>query len=773
MGARPDTTWEQVPLDRVVEIRVHGVGGTPAREMLDDPHPIQVSGDRIAGMMRSTRHSPEAPVEAYSWGGLTGRSQVRALWLLVLPFALVNVAGWMNPRRDDAVHRGLIRLIGLSLTALYVLFAAVVAMDFVAYQCAGTPGCATASWVLIGVGQPVHDPARRAVLGAVFPLVVVLALAVLTRASRRRYEAWGRPGRRCPDDSDNPTERGLTDPSFWSGRAHADRLAQVHYATGLGIVALLLAATAQVVTASPVAAPLLWVSAVFLLLLVPLALVSRLRARLPRPMVTLIGGVLVIATGVAAWTGQPLPARPPRPLPGILLVFDAIITVLFTSVVLLVVAPAMLAIGRRILGQTPTEPAAPVSWSAKIRRRITPFAVCALAAVLVPAFLAGTALWVAQRLGTTASAGRPDAGSAAIVYPQPYEALAQAMVVAVLVGVVTAVTAALATGWRVDRTAWRRLFTAWLLGAVPDGARSARPERRWRRAVSRALRIPRASLAAVEWTGGTLAALITAAAFLYSGYWLAHVIRADDTGGYLDLTVLDTLPLPPLELSTWLLTSLPVLGAAVVRQGLRHPSARRRIAIAWDITTFWPRSFHPLAPPSYAERAVPELQTRLRRIWDAGGSVVLLAHSQGAVLATAAIAGLDPATPGLADRLAVVSYGNPIRRLYARYFPGYVDDELLCTVLGRPASWCNFYRDTDYVGHQMRPRADAPGRDIYLADPATDHYLPGDTLPEIRSHGERGYRRQVVLADHVAHQRQALAAAREMSRDGAKAAART
>ena len=34
---------------------------------------------------------------------------------------------------------------------------------------------------------------------------------------------------------------------------------------------------------------------------------------------------------------------------------------------------------------------------------------------------------------------------------------------------------------------------------------------------------------------------------------------------------------------------------------------RRLICIAWDIGTFWPRSYHPLAPPCYTERAIPEL----------------------------------------------------------------------------------------------------------------------------------------------------------------------
>jgi hypothetical protein len=30
------------------------------------------------------------------------------------------------------------------------------------------------------------------------------------------------------------------------------------------------------------------------------------------------------------------------------------------------------------------------------------------------------------------------------------------------------------------------------------------------------------------------------------------------------------------------------------------------VGVVWDVGTFWPRSAHPLAPPSYAELAVPQ-----------------------------------------------------------------------------------------------------------------------------------------------------------------------
>ena len=70
----------------------------------------------------------------------------------------------------------------------------------------------------------------------------------------------------------------------------------------------------------------------------------------------------------------------------------------------------------------------------------------------------------------------------------------------------------------------------------------------------------------------------------------------------------------------------------VGRQAYRSPAARRTVGIVWDLGTFWPRAVHPLAPPCYAERAVPDLLLRLRFYKESGGRVLLSCHSQGTVL---------------------------------------------------------------------------------------------------------------------------------------------
>ncbi len=123
------------------ELRVHGVSGTPPEAMLDHPHVRRVAGDDEAGFYRRRYPDGLTPpgadrLEAYSWGGLTSGSPLRVLWLLLLPFTLVNVSHFMQPRELPAGDRrrrlleAVLRLLALSLTL--VLSVAGVAMDLAA-----------------------------------------------------------------------------------------------------------------------------------------------------------------------------------------------------------------------------------------------------------------------------------------------------------------------------------------------------------------------------------------------------------------------------------------------------------------------------------------------------------------------------------------------------------------------------------------------------------------------------------------------------------------
>jgi hypothetical protein len=190
-------------------------------------------------------------------------------------------------------------------------------------------------------------------------------------------------------------------------------------------------------------------------------------------------------------------------------------------------------------------------------------------------------------------------------------------------------------------------------------------------------------------------------------------------------------------LASYLAAGIPIALILLLRRGWRDLNSRRRIGVIWDVITFWPRAYHPLAPPSYAERAVPELQRRLWRIHDSGGRVVLTAHSQGTVLAAAAL--LQPHNRPADDEVALVTFGSPLRTLYGWAFPAYFDDELLGRLVppdggSRVSTWRNFYHLTDYIGGAVLPARPEAGVDVELPDPATNWYIYGQPKPVAARH---------------------------------------
>lgn len=186
-----------------LELLVHGVGGATPEKMLDDPRTVRITGDDTAAVFRRADdadaetgprdHRDEPVPEAYVWCNLTSGNSARALWLLLLPFMVVNLAHWMRPRargRDRTVrlYGLLVRLTGLTLTVLLVAAACEVALDLTAWQCAGRSACAErhswlgflspeAAWPVEPAGPPARARrrgARRADRPAVVPLAPYL-----------------------------------------------------------------------------------------------------------------------------------------------------------------------------------------------------------------------------------------------------------------------------------------------------------------------------------------------------------------------------------------------------------------------------------------------------------------------------------------------------------------------------------------------------------------------------------------------------------------------
>ena len=239
-----------------VELRVHGVHGTSPAAMLGvaDGDVGQVAGDGLTGIYRTKDGSlpyreltdTGVSVEAYSWGQLTSGVQgflgwlKRALWLILLPFALVNLAYWarLELGRDSGQARWgvrAVRLSGLLLTVFFVLTPCVLAIDLAAWQCYryGVPGCSRipdqldflASW----------EPGQRIAFATLVPLATVVVLWFLSKTSMSRYES-------VTDALDEPpvlsTTHILLHPRLWNGTARTQRLQRYHLTAGIATIVL-------------------------------------------------------------------------------------------------------------------------------------------------------------------------------------------------------------------------------------------------------------------------------------------------------------------------------------------------------------------------------------------------------------------------------------------------------------------------------------------------------------------------------------------------------
>jgi hypothetical protein len=141
-------------------------------------------------------------------------------------------------------------------------------------------------------------------------------------------------------------------------------------------------------------------------------------------------------------------------------------------------------------------------------------------------------------------------------------------------------------------------------------------------------------------------------------------------------------------------------------------SSTRPLGLVWDLLCFLPRAVHPFAPPCYAERAVPELASRIRALVREGHLVVLSAHSLGAVLAVAAYFRLDE-TERRGVRL--LTYGAQLRPYFGRLFPDLLGQRVLGT---QPCAGARLWT-ADPWRDDRRPAVPAPGATTLLGELGT------------------------------------------------------
>ncbi|WP_016905884.1 hypothetical protein [Streptomyces xiaopingdaonensis] len=710
-----------------LELLVHGVGGTTPQEMLGDPRTTRITGDRTAAVHRRTADAdaetrPEEyrdrPVpEAYCWSNLTSGNGARALWLILLPFMVVNLAHWMRPGvpPDSApgsaasprggtvvrLHGALVRLLALTLTVLLVAGACEVALDLVAWQCAGSAECvAERSWLGFtggGSGGWWSQPGRRLALAALVPAAVTVLLWWLSHRTWSAYESQpplptGEFGEGEPGD-----RPALRLPGFWYGRRHVARLRAAHTAAGFLTIAAAVTAATTRFDRRPGGSALLDVVGWALLVLVVagaccVVFVVCWRGRkeryaddreelVDRLTVDVLPGatvaVAVLAAVHAAWSRPDWVSA--DGLPG-----DETFGVLAVVQGLLVIA---LGVCGHMLYRRRAERRTAL-------RGLAPASVAMLACAVGGLMTGGVAQRVADWLD---GSGTPGADDGLILGP-PTVLTWQASIIPVLLAAVLAMVCWCALRLRRRTVGLEGTVTeAYSPPPVPDRSRSRR--------IARTIAGAELTDAAPRFVGIFAAATLTLGAVAVGGTLFTGEVPSKAARGAPAAVegFADTVQ----TLGSWLI-GLGVLALLFWgRRAYFDPSARRTVGILWDVGTFWPRSAHPFAPPCYAERAVPDLAWRMATWTEQhpGGRLVISGHSQGSVLAAAAVWQLDEVTR---RQVALLTYGSPLERLYGRWFPAYFGAGPLGVLHSQLDCWRNLWRRTDPIGGPVRLGA-SPG----------------------------------------------------------------
>ncbi|MEU5960498.1 hypothetical protein ABZ777_04755 [Micromonospora parva] len=703
----------------VVELRVHGVSGASPAQVLGLQQTGQVAGDRSGGFYRprprgsDSASVPGVTLEAYRWGDLPSGTVTRTLAVVfLLPFMLVNVAIWMRPAHpgSEAAVKSLCRVLALTLTMLYVLAVAGVALDLIGWKCLASSDCLSGrGWMSWLGGRPVG---LRLVVLALLPAAAIGLIWWVSCRPGRAFEAF-----RAPDQGG--TASRLATVGQWDAEPLVGRLRAIHVAAAFATLDLVLLLAQGARDASAVTIALTAVTGVILagcvgLLCTP-PLIDRAPddGRLDRITRALRNAAIILTVIVAAHvptSSQPWPQE--HHLPG----YDPTLTGLFA-----VQTTLLAALGVVLLWHRPRD------------RGTTP--LYGLGALVVTA--TGISMAVAYsaelvcRVADFLDRDKPTGEGIVAGLPRAYTWAIFGFFRAV---VVTAIVAGLVI--LISRRGRRRAAAAIVARDFPNPPAEAAPRlRQVRDAIARARFTEKLVPLAVVY--GCLAGIGTATTTI----GLLGEVPSD--------VVERSIGLPAggitfaIAFGSWVIAAIIL---ALIIGGLfayRTEPYRRHIGVVWDLGTFWPRAAHPFAPPCYSERAVPELARRITYLVERGDAVLLTGHSHGSVLLAATVLQLPP---HVGDRVAVLTHGSPLRRLYARLFPAYIDDAALREI-GRRVGWrwINLWRDTDPIGGWIfSPRpSPAPATTGDPAD-AVDHRQrdpdglvapPGDSVaPPIHGH---------------------------------------
>ncbi|MEV3853821.1 hypothetical protein AB0J38_05785 [Streptomyces sp. NPDC050095] len=726
---------------QVYELIVPGVGALDRSDVLVPDRVGRVSGDRQAGVYRSRAtggaHRAGVVREVYDWAALTSGGAMRSLWLFLLPFLLVNVAGWMRPHRPGGRRLSLLygfgaRLLGLSLTVLLVGGLAQVTMDQLVWQCRSSADlCSSGNDVVATVrGMSVPD---GLLLAMTVPLVGLFLAAWAAGDGRREYRTvWQDPDRIPPAPARQPAlwqrlllpERAgrstpLEEYGYWQRNTRADGLMSRHLCAGV--------LTLAVLTAMPPASQGGDQAPAVVLFVVIGALGTwtlfgtgpwRLRA-VQASMVTccllvLLGAVLYCLAPGPRWSTA-------GRLPGLSPASGALLGVQLAGVVLCVLS-ALPPLG----GRRRTHALYGASGA------VTALMGCLLGWIYASAL----ALWAR---GWLRAQDAPKGEE--LLLPQTALKVVAACTTVLLFGLALAALATpvtMALRWYLrpmplldqwprlphgtGRFAARRILRRRYREEVRRSADPASVQRRETlreqldrtRSIGFARRVTDKGAARTDLLFGVAAALIV---LVLAGLYLVQELEdaiAVEFRARVTSIVQFLVSLAGVILVALIAVALFTARAIAIRR-----DARENAGLAWAFGAFWPRSAHPFAPTAWTVRAVPELVHRIDHLLarDPRDRLLLHANSLGGVIAVLA---LWQTRPELRRRIALLTTGCPLTLFFTRHYPAYAVHDRIAPLAASLAGWTNVRRDTDPMAADI---AVAGVHDVVWSD-ATDPYGP-------------------------------------------------
>jgi hypothetical protein len=621
------------------------------------------------------RKSDDYNVEAFHWGSLTSGDWKTAYWVLLTPFLLANVAGWMG-RNSSPWFRFSVRLAGAGLTALLAVEMLIVAIDI------------PLAWAR-ETSNPVGTVQLLVVAVFLAFLLVVLVLSTQSHFShlgwRERFTLtfvptvqamlpgkYRKPSTEPDGQWTDPGESVLTDGRNWDVHASLHRLRRIHLTVGI----LMMSITVSVGRAQSTQTV---VAGVGVALMIGLLWWTSFR-----PQDTMLKWLTAVAPASAVlmlgWVTLDMASGFPEGN-----IWPNIHKLNFYSAMALGVASVLIILGEATAGIRGKAEPRPSLATAGL-----PVAAITLAALI------GSSLGIAFALVAEAFMGVHH------VAEQGAEWVSIAMLG--LVALLSFVTL-----WLMLSPV--RPSAIGLIGRKGAGIRKAVYRGR---VVFYAAALYALAFGVVAWWKGCDWTLDCDPARLGSwpDKWNTNVLptimafgKSINLGDLADVAQLLVVLAPAFFVARNLLLKA------------RDADRRRQIGILWDVGSFWPRAFHPLGPPAYGPAAVDRLQGALERPDSAyvgivtreeprwkdlpsptGGLDLLSAHSQGTLVSAVA---LDRLVDKECLPSAFLTYGSQLGMLYPLMFPhSGIDDLVVRLQHHMPNRWINLWRDSDPIGGQ-------------------------------------------------------------------------